>query len=110
MTQSTTDNKVLKVIVHASGFFSSFYVSILVPLITYFVSKDAEVKSLSIQAIIFQLLMGVLISISALLAYVLIGIPFLIVFVAMTIIVPIVGIVRALQEKSWSYPIIGRFF
>ena len=110
MTQTAVDNKWLKVIVHASGFFSSFYVSMLVPLITYFASKDAEVKSLSIQAIIFQLLMGVLVTISAALSAIIIGIPFLIVFVAMTIIVPIVGIVRALQEKKWSYPIIGKFF
>lgn len=110
MAQTAVDNKWLKVIVHASGFFSSFFVSVIVPLIIYFMSPNKEVKSLSLQAIVFQLVMGVLIAIAYVFSTVLIGIPFLIVFVAMTLIVPIVGIIRALQEQKWDYPIVGKFF
>lgn len=110
MTQTAVDNKWIKVIVHASGFFSSTFVSMILPIIIYFVSTDKETKSLSLQAVIFQLLMSVLIWISIPLTIIGIGWIMLIVFGAMTIIVPIVGIVRALQEKKWSYPIIGKFF
>lgn len=110
MTQTAVDNKWIKVIVHASGFFSSFFVSMIVPLIIYFMSRDKDVKSLSLQAIVFQLVMGILIAIAYVFSTILIGLPFLVVFVAMTLIVPIVGIIRALQEKKWSYPLIGKFF
>lgn len=110
MAQTAVDNKWLKVIVHASGFFSSFFVSVIVPLIIYFMSPDREVKSLSLQAIVFQLVMSVLIWISIALTIILIGWPFVIIFGAMTIIVPIVGIIRALQNQKWDYPIVGKFF
>ncbi len=109
-TQTLSDSKWLKVIVHASGFFSSFFVSIIVPLLFYFLNDEKEIKRLSLQAVLFQLVMGILIAISAFFSAIIIGIPFLIVFVAMTIIVPIVGIVNALQGRHWEYPIIKRFF
>lgn len=100
------ENTGLKVLVHASAFFAPF----LVPFIIYLVVDDAEVKRLSIQALLFQLVMGALIVISAVLIIVLIGIPMLIVFGLMTIIVPIIGIVKSLQGETYNYPIVGRWF
>ncbi|WP_342510212.1 DUF4870 domain-containing protein [Sporosarcina sp. FSL K6-2383] len=99
------ENKGLKVLVHASAFFMPF----LVPFIMYLVVEDAEVKRLSIQAILFQLVMGVLITISVVLSFILIGIPFLIVFGLMTIIIPIIGIVKSLSGETYNYPIVGRW-
>ncbi len=100
------ENTGLKVLVHASAFFAPF----LVPFIIYLVVDDAEVKRLSIQALLFQLVMGALIFISAILIIFLIGIPMIIVFGLMTIIVPIIGIVKSLQGETYNYPIVGRWF
>ncbi|MEZ7170589.1 DUF4870 domain-containing protein [Sporosarcina sp. OR05] len=96
----------LKILVHASAFFAPC----LVPFILYLVIDDVEVKRLSIQALLFQLVMGALIFISAILVIFLIGIPMLIVFSLMTIIVPIIGIVKAVQDEPYQYPIVGRWF
>ena len=96
----------VKVIVHASAFFAPF----LIPILFYLFVDDASVKKISIQAMLFQILMGVLIFISAIFSALLIGLPFLAVFVAMTVIVPIVGIVKAIQGDNWEYPIIKKFF
>lgn len=70
---------------------------------------DSRVKSLSLQALLFQIVMSILISISVVFSYVLIGIPFLIVFGLMGFIIPIIGIIRALQGEYWNYPIVGRW-
>lgn len=99
------ENKGLKVLVHASAFFAPF----LVPFVLYLVIDDSEIKRLSIQALLFQLVMGALIFISAILIIFLIGIPMLIVFGLMTIIVPIIGIVKALGGETYNYPIVGRW-
>ena len=103
------EDKWSKVIVHASTFFSAFYISMIVPILFFILSKDEHVKRLSIQALLFQLVMSILITISASLSVILIGIPFLIVFVLMTVIVPIIGIVKALNDTYWNYPIVGRW-
>jgi uncharacterized Tic20 family protein len=100
------ENTGLKVLVHASAFFAPF----LVPFIIYLVVDDPEVKRLSIQALLFQLVMGALIVVSAILIIFLIGIPMIIVFGLMTIIVPIIGIVKSLQGETYNYPIVGRWF
>lgn len=99
-------NKGIKVLVNASTFFAP----ILVPAIVFFVVRDDEVKNLSIQVIVFHLIMGLLISISAFFSWFLIGIPFLIIFTLISVIAPIIGIIRALQGRSFQYPIIGSWF
>lgn len=94
-----------KVIIHASAFF----LPVLVPILFFLLSSEEEIKRLSIQALLFQAVMWVLILISSFLSVVLIGIPFLIVFGIMTIIVPVIGIVKALVDEKWNYPIVGRW-
>jgi hypothetical protein len=95
----------LKVLVHASAFFAPF----LVPFVIYLLIEDLEVKRVAIQALLFQLVMGALIFLSFILIFVLIGIPMLIIFGLMTLIVPIIGIVKALQGETYNYPIVGRW-
>ena len=100
------EHKGLKILIHASTWFAP----VLVPIIVYFLSSNREVKSLSLQAVIFHLVMGVLISISIFFSWILIGIPFLIVFGLMALIAPIMGIIRALDDRPFRYPIIGSLF
>ncbi|MCG7335610.1 DUF4870 domain-containing protein [Sporosarcina sp. ACRSM] len=98
----------MKVLIHASAFFAPFLVPFIIFLVAHS-TEDDEVKRLSIQAILFQLVMGVIISISALLIVVIIGIPMVIGFGLMWLIVPIIGIVKALNGEPYNYPIVGRW-
>ncbi len=97
------ENKGLKILIHASTWFAP----ILVPIIVYLVISDREIKSLSIQALLFHVIIGILITVSAFFSWILIGIPFLIIFGLIALIAPIVGIVKAVNERPFRYPIIG---
>ena len=99
------EQKWSKVIIHASAFF----LPVLVPILFFLISDEQEIKSLSIQALLFQAVMWVLVTISIILSFIIIGLPFLIVFALMGIIVPIIGILKALNDEKWQYPIVGRW-
>ncbi|MER2089304.1 DUF4870 domain-containing protein [Sporosarcina sp. JAI121] len=99
------ENKGLKVLVHASAFFMPF----LVPFVIYLLIDDLEVKRMAIQAVLFQLVMGALIFVSTLLIIVIVGIPMVIGFGLMWLIVPIIAIVKALNDEMYNYPIVGRW-
>lgn len=103
------ENKVLKILIHASTWFAP----ILVPLIIFVVTKEKDIKRLSIQAMIFHLLISLLITISIFLIstiiLAIIGIPLLIGFGLIALIVPIMGILNAYQDRYFEYPIIGSF-
>lgn len=96
------EQKWTKILLHASAFFAP----VVVPVLIFLIVQDKEVKRLSIQALLFQFVMWVLISIAAIFSWLLVGLPFLIVFFLMTLIVPIIGIVKALSGTPWEYPIV----
>jgi uncharacterized protein len=95
----------MKVLIHASAFFAPF----LVPILMFLISEENDIKKLSIQAVLFQIVLGVLITISAIMSVFLIGIPFVIGFFVMWIVVPIIGIVKALKNEAYEYPIVGKW-
>uniref|UniRef100_UPI003D1F6B10 DUF4870 domain-containing protein n=1 Tax=Kroppenstedtia sanguinis TaxID=1380684 RepID=UPI003D1F6B10 len=97
--------KIIKILVHASTWFAP----VLVPLIVWLLTKEEDLKRLSLQALVFHFAIWLLVSISYLLSFILIGIPFLIIFVLIGFIGPIIGIIRALQGRRFDYPIIGSF-
>ena len=99
------ESKWSKVIIHASAFFAPF----LVPILFFLISSDDEVKRISIQALLFQVVFGILIAIAGVLSFILIGLPFLLVFLAIFWIAPIIGIVKAISDTNWNYPIVGRW-
>ena len=103
------EEKGLKVILHASAFFAPC----LVPIAFFLLIKDEEIKRLSIQALLFQFVMWVLVGVGAVLSaaivLAIIGIPMIVVFGLMGIIVPIIGIINALQDVHWEYPIVGKW-
>ena len=104
------ENKGLKVLIHASAFFAPYFVPIVIYILCHFVMEDLEVKKLAIQAILFQLVMGALIFVSILLIFIIIGIPLVIGLGLMWFIVPIIGIVKALNDEEFNYPIVGAWF
>ena len=99
------ESKWSKIIIHASAFFAPF----LVPILFFLISSEDEVKRTAIQALLFQLVFGIFIAIAGVLSVILIGLPFLLVFLAIFWIAPIIGIVKALSDQHWNYPIVGRW-
>lgn len=99
------ESKWSKIIIHASAFFAPF----LVPIIFFLVSSEDVVKRTAIQALLFQVVFGILIVIAIIFSIFLIGIPFLLVFVVVFWIAPVIGIVKALMDEDWNYPIVGRW-
>ena len=99
------ETKWSKIIIHASAFFAPF----LVPILFFLISTEEEVKRLAIQALLFQIVFGILIAISSVLSFIIIGLPFLLIFLAIFWIAPIIGIIKALNDTPWNYPIVGRW-
>lgn len=97
--------KIIKILVHASTWFAP----VLVPLIVWLLTREKDLKRLSLQAVVFHFVIWLLVSISYILSFILIGIPFLIIFGLIGLIAPIMGIIRALQDRRYDYPIIGSF-
>ena len=100
------EQKGLKVLVHASAFYMPF----LIPLIIFLLIDDQEVKKTAVQAVLFQIAMGVLVFISFLLIFIVIGIPMIIVFGIMWVVVPILAIIKTLKGEDYNYPIVGSFY
>ncbi|MBM7666203.1 putative membrane protein [Solibacillus kalamii] len=99
------ESKWSKIIIHASAFFAPF----LVPILFFLISSEDEVKRTAIQALLFQIVFGIFIAIAGVLSVILIGLPFLLVFLAIFWIAPIIGIVKAFSDQHWNYPIVGRW-
>lgn len=100
------ETKGIRILTHASAFFAPY----LVPIIVFFITNDELVKRLAIQAILFQIVVGILIWISTVFSVLLIGIPFLIIFGLMWFVVPILGILAAIRDEHYEYPIVKHFF
>lgn len=99
------ESKWSKIIIHASAFFAPF----LVPILFFLISTESEVKRTAMQALLFQVVFGILITVAGILSIVLIGLPFLFVFVLIFWIAPVIGIIKALSDQNWNYPIVGRW-
>ena len=99
------DQKVSLIIIHASAFFAP----ILMPIIFMLISKEGAVRHSAIQALLFHIVVSFCIFISFVLSFVLIGIPLLIFFGIVAVWYPIKGIIYAAGERSYYYPIVGRW-
>lgn len=99
------ESKWSRVIIHASAFFAPF----VVPILFFLISSEDDVKRTAMQALLFQVVFGIFIAIASVLSFILIGLPFLLVFLAIFWIAPIIGIIKALSDQHWNYPIVGRW-
>ncbi|WP_139490617.1 DUF4870 domain-containing protein [Brevibacillus dissolubilis] len=100
------NTSVLRVLTHASTFFAP----ILVPIIVLVIAGDRETKNIAVQALIFHMVMGALIAVSMFLSVFLIGIPFAILFGLISLYYPIKGIIYAVNDRHFDYPLLGSMF
>ena len=105
----TNDNrKLLSVLAHASIFFSSAVISVGVPIAILLASKDPVVKSNAKEALNFFITVYILATIFGILFFLIIGFPLFILLLIATVVMPIMAIVKVLEnpDRSYRYPLI----
>lgn len=101
------ETKWIRILIHASTWFAP----ILVPLLIFFIVPESQLKRLSIQAILFHIIVTAGISFSVFLIstiiFAIIGIPLFILIGAIALIVPIIGIIKAARDEYFEYSLIS---
>jgi len=98
-------SRLFGVLAHLSSFFAPF----LVPIVMLLVFRDPFVRHHAKQSLAFHLLCGVLTLIGWILVIVLIGFVWLWVLGIVYAVCAILGAVRALDGRSFRYPVSGWF-
>lgn len=108
--EDLAQRKLLSALSHGAIFFSSLIVSIGIPIAILFISNDPIVKENAKESLNFHINLYIYGSIFGLLSIILIGVPFLIGLWIVSLIMPIIAIVRVLSEPnlSYRYPLIFR--
>lgn len=100
------ERKPSAILIHASAFFAPIIVPIIFLLIS---NNDRDIKTLATEGLLFHVIMGILISISTALMVLLIGIPMVIAFGIVWIYYPIKGILAAIKEEEFHYPVVNQW-
>ncbi len=82
---------------------------ILIPLLILLLYKDDFVNLQAKEALVFQIALTIFITISAILSILLIGIPFLLILIVVSFILPVTAVVKICKGFDYSYPITGKF-
>ncbi|MBD2429718.1 MULTISPECIES: DUF4870 domain-containing protein [Fischerella] len=108
--EDLAQRKLLSALSHGAIFFSSLIVSIGIPIAILFISNDPIVKENAKESLNFHINLYIYGNIFGLLSIILIGVPFLIGLWIVSLIMPIIAIVRVLSEPnlSYRYPLIFR--
>jgi uncharacterized protein len=102
--------KLLSILCHASIFLSSTVISVGIPIAIMVVSDDPVVKENAKESLNFHFNVWLYGIIFGILAWVLIGLPLLFVLLIASWIMPILAIIKVLEDpsKSFRYPFIFR--
>lgn len=108
--EAQEQRKLLATLCHGSIFFSSTFVSVIIPLVILSVTKDSVVKQNAKEAVNFYINLYIYATIRFFLIFVLIGVPLLIMLGLVSLIMPIIAILQVLSEpeKPYRYPLIFR--
>ena len=102
--------KLLSALCHGSIFFSSLVVSVAIPIVILFISDDTVVQTNAKEALNFHLNIWLYEVIAGILIWVLIGWILFPILVLVSIIMPILAILKVLSEPetTYRYPFIFR--
>ena len=108
LSNSDDNRKILSILSHGSILFSSTVISIGVPIAILLLSEDSIVKRNAKEALNFYITCYIWGIILAILIFLLIGIPLLILLLIASWVMPIIAIVRILENphRSYRYPLI----
>lgn len=114
LSQSNSDDnrKILSILSHGSILFGSTVISIGVPIAILLLSEDSVVKRNAKEALNFYITCWILAIIFVFLIFLLIGIPLLILLLIASWVMPIMAIVRIIEnpDRSYRYPLIFHLF
>jgi len=110
MASDFAQRKILSALCHGATFFNWTLASIVVPLVLLFVSDDPVVKENATESINFHINMYVYYAIAGILVFLLVGFLLLPILAAVSIVMPIVAIVKVITapETAFRYPFIFR--
>ncbi len=102
--------KLLSALCHGAIFLSSLVISIAIPIGILFITNDPIVKDNAKESLNFHINLYIYAFIFGLLCFVLIGIPLLIILGIVSFIMPIIALVKVLEnpDKPYRYPFIFR--
>jgi uncharacterized protein len=102
--------KLLSILCHAAIFLSSSVISVGIPIAIMIISDDPVVKENAKESLNFHFNIWLYLTIFGILAWLLIGIPLLFIAIAASWVMPILAIIRVLEDPSTSfrYPFIFR--
>jgi uncharacterized Tic20 family protein len=108
--EAQEQRKLLSTLCHGSIFFSSTFVSVIIPLVILSVTNDSVVKQNAKEAVNFYINLYIYATICFFLIFVLIGFPLLIMLGLVSLIMPIIAILQVLSEpdQPYRYPLIFR--
>lgn len=112
--EAEEQRKLLSALCHGAIFFSSTFVSVVIPIVILSVTKDSVVKQNAKEAVNFHINLYIYAGICFLLIFsligFLIGFPLLIILGFVSLIMPIIAIVQVIAEPDtpYRYPLIFR--
>ncbi|MDM9382462.1 DUF4870 domain-containing protein [Chlorogloeopsis sp. ULAP01] len=108
--EDETKRKLLSALCHGAIFFSSLVVSIGIPIAILLISNDSVIKANARESLNFHINLYVYGIIFGLLAFIAIGVPLLIILWIVSLIMPIIAIIKVLNEPqiAYRYPFIFR--
>ncbi|MBF2063976.1 MAG: DUF4870 domain-containing protein [Calothrix sp. C42_A2020_038] len=109
--ETIAQRKLLSALCHGAIFFSSTIVSIGIPIAVFLISDDPVVKDNAKESLNFHINLYIAGIIFGLLVFVAIGIPLLVLLWIISLIMPIIGIVRVIENENipYRYPFIYHF-
>ncbi len=112
LTETTSEERTLAAVAHASGVVSSTLLPLLVPLVIYFLKKDESrfVASQAKEALNFQITIFLAVVLCLFLMIIVIGAFLLPVVGLASLIFSIVAAIKTYEGKPYRYPIAIRFF
>ncbi|PSB01560.1 DUF4870 domain-containing protein [Merismopedia glauca] len=102
--------RILSALCHGACFFSATLISVGIPIAILFFTDDSVTKANAKEALNFQITIFILGFASILLSFILIGFLLLFPLIIFSIIAPIIGIIKVLEDPSqpYRYPLIFR--
>ncbi|BAZ12269.1 hypothetical protein NIES4071_40990 [Calothrix sp. NIES-4071] len=110
--ETLPQRKLLSALCHGAIFFSSTIISIGIPIAIFSISDDPVVKDNAKESLNFHINLYIAAFVFGLLSFVLIGIPLLILLGIVSLIVPIIAIIKVIDNENipYRYPFIFHFF
>jgi len=105
MTKGDNSGKVLAILAHILGLFTSF----IGALVIYLIAEDSFAKENAKEALNWQISLIIYMIISAILIFVIIGLALLVILGILNLVFCIYAAIKASDEEVWKYPASIRF-